>query len=175
MVFIVNKKLRQIVYACLYLIGIVIFTTIIHEAGHVIAALALEVPFKEIELGFYGINPSVTIPDRFASAPLTIQHYAGGFTAAIILIPIYLFWFRRNRKKPTIFNWFAGLITITAFGLQVGQGYIEGRFHALYIVDVGSIFDPKDIVVYLGITIMWIVHFNLCPISRLKKALINSA
>ena len=143
--------------------------------GHTIAALALGVPFTEIKFGFDGISPFGIIPDRFANAPLTIQHYAGGFTAAIILLPIYLFWFRKYRKKPTLFNWFTGLITISAFGFQLGQGYIEGRFHALYILRVNSLFDLKDILVYLGIAIMWIVHFNLCPISRLKKALINSA
>jgi hypothetical protein len=155
--------------------GIIVFTAIIHEVGHTIAALALGVPFSEIKFGFYGINPSVTIPDSFASTPLTIQHYAGGFTAAIILLPIYLFWFMRYRKKPTFINWFAGLVTITAFGLQIGQGYIEGHFHALYIIDAGSFFALKDIVVYLGIAIMWIIHFNICQISKYKKAAANSA
>ena len=166
---------RQIAYVCLYLIGVIIFSTIIHEVGHTIAALALGVPFSEIKFGFYGINPSITIPDRFATAPLTILHYAGGFTAAIILLPIYLFWYMRYRKNPTFFYWFAGLITITAFGLQIGQGYIEGRFHALYISGAGSLFALKDIVVYLGIAIMWIIHFHIWQISKYKKAATNSA
>jgi len=166
----IEKNHRQIIYACLYLIGVIIFTIIVHEAGHIIAALALGVPLTEIQLGFQGINPSVTLPDRFSNAPLTIQHYAGGFTAAIILMPIYLFWFRRYRKNSTPLNWILGLITITAFGLQIGQGYIEGRFHVLYIVRAGSIFDLKDLVVYIGIAFMWLVHFNLCPVSKFKKA-----
>ena len=77
---------RQIAYACLYLIGITIFIVIIHEAGHTIAALVLGVPFTELKFGFDGISPFVITPDWFAGAPLTIQHYAGGFTAAIILL-----------------------------------------------------------------------------------------
>jgi hypothetical protein len=171
----INKKHRQIAYACFYLVGVIIFTTIIHEAGHIIAALALGVPFTEIKLGFYGINPLVTLPDRFASAPFTIQHYSCGFTAAIILLPIYLFWFRRYRKNPTFLNWVLGLITIAAFGLQLGQGYIEGRFHAIYILRANSLFDLKDIVVYMGIAFVCLVHFNLCPVSKFKKAGTNSA
>lgn len=164
----------QIAYACLYLIGITIFIVIIHEAGHTIAALALGVPFTELKFGFDGISPFVITPDWFAGAPLTIQHYAGGFTAAIILLPIYLYLFRRYRKKPTLLNWFMGLITITAFGLHLGEGYIEGRFHAIYIMRANSLFDPKDIVVYMVIALMWLVHFNLCPTSKFKKEGTNS-
>lgn len=171
----INTKHRQIAYACFYLVGVIVFTVIIHEAGHTIAALALGVPFTEIEFGFYGINPSVTIPDRFAGAPLTIQHYAGGFMAAIILLPIYLFWFRRYRNKPNFLNWATGLITITAFGLQLVQGYIEGRFHAIYIMRANSLFDVKDGLVYIGIALMWIVHLVLCPIYKFKKTRTNRA
>jgi len=164
-------KRKVILISSLYLLGLVIAGTIGHEAAHFVAALFIGVPFSEIEIGFYGINPSVTIPERFASSNLAIYHYAGGLTPAVILISVYLlYWFRRFKREPSPTNWLMGLTTIMIAGLQLAQGYNEGRFHAAYIYYAGSLFNVLYIPIILLLIATILIHFVLCPRSKIKKA-----
>ena len=88
---------RQLVYVVLYSLSVFLMTIIVHEASHILAALLLGVPFAELELGFYGINPSVTIPSWFSSTPRIIVYYAGWLVTGLILLFTYLlFWMRRQ-------------------------------------------------------------------------------
>ena len=161
---------RELKYLLLYLTGVIIGTIVIHEAAHVLAAVALGVPFAEIELGLYGINPSVTLPERFTGTPLTVFHYAGGLTAAVILLSVYLFyWLRRYRRKPSFLNWSMGLATILFVSMQLAQGYLEGRFHAAYIFFAGSLFNPLYVLLYAWAISATFIHFSLCRISKMKK------
>ena len=163
-------KRKVILVSALYLLGLVIATTIVHEVGHIVAALVMGVPMNEITIGLYGINPSVTIPERFAGSNLSIYYYSGGFTPALILIIVYLlYWYRRFKKEPSLLNWLMGLITITVAGFQIAQGYNEGRFHAAYIFFSGSLFNVLQIPILLGVLVAIGIHFSLCPRSNMKR------
>lgn len=164
-----NRR-KIILISSLYLFGLIVTVTIVHEAAHFVAALFIGVPFSEIEIGFYGINPSMTIPERFAGSNLSVLHYAGGLTPAVILISVYLlYWYRRFRRVPSKINWLMGLITITIAGFQLSQGYNEGRFHAAYIYYTGSFFNVLYIPIILLVIAAILIHFTLCPISKMKR------
>lgn len=166
---IVTKR-KVILISLLYLLGLVIAVTIVHETAHFVAALSIGVPFSEIAFSFDGINPSLTIPERFASSNLSILHYAGGLIPAVILTFIYLLhWYRRFRREPSLMNWTMGLITIVAAGFQLAQGYNEGRFHAAYIYYSDSLLNILNIPIYLLVIAAILIHFTLCPRSKMKK------
>jgi len=128
------------------------------------------VPFNEIEVGLIGSNPGVTIPDRFINAPLGVVHYAGGFSAALVLACVYfLIWYRRYRDKPSLMIWFYGAVTMMAIGIQLWQGYLEGRFHAAYMFYAGSLFSVTSILSYGVFALVMYLHFQYFLIARIKK------
>lgn len=162
-----NNKLK---ITCLlaYLITVFVIAIIIHESAHFLAALTIGVPFSEIEIGWIGYNPSVTIPDRFFDVPLGLFYYSGGFSAAFVLLCGYfLVWYRRYRNKPSFTTWAYGAITMMSIGTQLGQGYLEGRFHAAYIYYAGSLFNVASIVVYGFFALAMLSHFQFFPITKL--------
>ncbi len=166
----INQKRRIIIYSIAYLLALIIGTTIIHEGAHFIAALAIGVPFDEIQIGFIKGNPGVTIPDRFSNAPLAIVHYAGGFTTAAILITMYfLIWFRRYRFQLSNFVWIYGLITLVLGGVEVGYGYVEGRFHAAYVYYANSPFAISNIIIASYGIVGCILHFFLFRLVKLNR------
>ena len=154
-----------------YIIVVIAGTIVIHEAGHIIGALILGVPFSEIEFIRIGINPGVSIPDRFVNESLGIMNYAGGFLASVVMVLIYfLIWFRKYRRNPSIMTWGYGAFTMMAVGLQIGQGFVEGRYHIAYMSNASNILSIVSIVEYMFFALgMWF-HFQLFPISRLKRA-----
>lgn len=96
---------RECVYRVLYAVVIVVASIIVHEAAHIVAAMALGVPFNELQLGFLGINPCVTLPEWFTGTPRTIVHYAGGLTAGVGLSLFYLlYWVKKYRRNPYFFS-----------------------------------------------------------------------
>jgi len=163
-------KRKVILVSSSYFLGLIIAVTIVHEVAHVVAALVIGVPFSEIEIGFYGINPSVTIPERFISSNLSIFYYAGGLAPVLILLFIYLlYWYRKYHRESSFMTWFMGAITIAAAGFQIAQGYNEGRFHAAYIHYAGSLFNILQINILALVIIAILTHIILCPISKIKR------
>lgn len=166
----ISNNKRKTAYLLIYLISVIIGTIVIHEFAHFVAALALGVPINEIEVGFIGKNPGVTIPDRFINAPLGIFHYSGGFFTALVLIFVYfLIWYRKFRIHPSFFNWAYGAITILFVGLQLGQGYLEGKFHAAYMFYAGSVFSVTSIFTWGVCAFVVCFHFLFFPIPKTKK------
>jgi hypothetical protein len=162
---------RQFIYVFLYLLILVLAFVIIHEGAHILAALALGARFDELKLGFYGVNPSVTLPEYFIGTRQTLVSYAGGLAAGMILLLFYLlYWVRRYHSTPTFFYWSLGLVTVTFSGAQLAMGYLEGRYHAAYIIGAGSLFSLTDIVTYGWALSAIIFHFALCPLHRMKIA-----
>ena len=120
---------RQCVYLILYTLTLVVALVIIHEAAHILTAMVLGVRFVELQLGFMGINPSVTLPEWFTGTRQTVVHYAGGLTAGTVLLLFYLlYWMRKYRRNPSFFTWSLGLITLMMAVIQFATGYLEGRY-----------------------------------------------
>lgn len=162
---------RASVYVVLYLISVAAISVAVHEAAHIIAACVLGVPFAELKLGFYGINPSVTLPAWFTGTPRLVVYYAGGLVPGLILLSTYLFyWMRRYRRQPTILNWSLGLITIVLAAMQLAIAYMEGHYHGAYINNAGSLFSSTGILTYGFMVSAFFFHSALCPRTRMRKA-----
>ena len=159
---------HQLAYVVLYLVSVALISIIVHETSHMLTAWLLGVPFAELELGFYGINPSVTIPSWFSGTPRIIVYYAGGLVTGLILLFMYLFfWMWRYHRQPSVLSWFFGLITLEFAVYELAIGYLEGSYHEAYIAGSGSLFSMTDIPVYLFMVSAFFLHRVLTPWSKL--------
>jgi hypothetical protein len=163
-------KYRILILSLVILAVILIADTLIHEMGHLLAALALGVPLNKIKIAFVGINPGFKIPDMLSSTGLSIYQYAGGAFAAIVLLCVYLFlWLRKYRSRPTLLTWVVGLIILGLCGEEIGNSLVEGHFHAAYLYYANSSFAPTTMIMVAFMVIGLVFHFILFPISNLKK------
>jgi len=160
---------REGIYLMLYTVGIAAASVLAHEAAHILAALALGVPFSELQLGFLGINPSVTLPEWLSGTPLAIVRYAGGLAAGAGLLLLYLaYWTRRYRRSPSFFRWALGAVTIVFAALQFATGYLEGWYHAAYIIGAMSAFSVTDVLIYGWAVSAVFFHNAVCPLRRIR-------
>jgi len=56
-----------------------------------------------------------------------------------------------------------GLTTILLAGEQLTAGYLEGRYHAAYILCATSLFSPTNVLTYGWVISAVFFHFALCP------------
>ena len=161
---------RQFVHIVLYTLAIATASVLAHETAHIVAALALGVPLGELQLGFLGINPSVTLPEWFTGTPRIIVWYAGGVAAGAVLLIFYLlYWVRKYRRAPSFFRWSLGAITMVFAAMQFASGYLEGRYHAAYIMGAMSVFSLTNILMYGWAVSAVFFHNAVCPL-RLMRA-----
>lgn len=161
---------REGIYLVMYTVVIAAASVLAHEAAHIVAAVALGVPFGELQLGFLGINPSVTLPEWLVGTPLAIVRYAGGLTAGAGLLLFYLlYWVRRYRRNPSFFCWSLGAVTIMFAAMQFATGYLEGRYHAVYIIGAMSLFSLTDVLTYGWAASAVFFHSALCPRQRMRR------
>lgn len=166
-------KRKLIFILGLYLLGLLLFTFVLHEISHIAAALIIGVPWNEIRIGWYGINPNVSFPERFAGTDLWLYYYSGGITAGVVSIIIYMFWYRKLKRNPSVINWMLALTTIAFAGPHLAQGYNEGRFHVAYMYYAGSLFNVLNVSIWLAFLIAVLIHFVLFPIATIKKGEIS--
>ncbi|MBM3174227.1 MAG: hypothetical protein FJZ93_00665 [Chloroflexi bacterium] len=158
----------------LYILALFLGTLAVHEAAHVLAVLALGVPVSELKFGFYGIHPSITLPEHLAGTQQAIVYYAGGLTTGIILLVLYLCYFRRRyRAAPSMFRWLLGLVTVIFAGMQLAMGYLEGCYHHVYVIGAGTLFSVTDIVVSGWAVSAALLHFVLCPWRKMKTGAVT--
>lgn len=163
------EKLFKTVVVAIYCLALVMVVVVTHEGGHAVAALLMGVPLGEIQFSLHGLAPTTSIPPRFATNNLTIFHYAGGLTSGLILIIFYfLYWYRKYQKNPTQMNWGMGAATAAAAGVEIFEGYIEGRYNAAYMQYVYSGSGITFPVLYLLVIIGAIlIHRILFPYSKI--------
>jgi hypothetical protein len=153
----------------LYMLALTFIVMIIHETAHILAAMTLGVRFVELQLGFMGINPSVTLPEWFTGTRQTVVHYAGGLIAGITLLLFYLgYWMRKYRRNPNFFYWSMALVTFMVASVQFAFGYLEGRYHGAYIIGAMSFLSPTDVLTYGWAVSAVFFHSALCPWRRMK-------
>ena len=161
---------RTLIYSITYLIAISIGTIVIHEIGHLLMALALGVPLREIKINFIGINPGLKMPDGLSASFLTYIGFAGGFFAAAILSASYfVFLYRKYRIKPSLLVWCMGLITLGTCGEEIGNAIVEGHFHALYIYSASSPFNKVNLMIILIALLGALLHLLIFPFPKMKK------
>lgn len=166
---------RQYVCVLLYTLAMVVALVIIHEAAHILTAMVFGIRLGELKFGFMGINPSITLPEWFTGTRQTVVHYAGGFTAGVVLLLFYLlYWIRKYWHNPNFFTWSLGLITLIMAAMQFATGYLEGRYHAAYIIGAMSFPSLTDVLTYGWAISAVFFHSSLCPWRRMK-AIVKSA
>jgi len=160
---------RQSGFIMLYTLLLVVALVVIHEAAHILAAMVFGARLGELKLGFLGINPSVTLPEWFTGTRQTVVHYAGGLTAGAVLLVFYLlYWMRKYLRGPNFFTWSLGAVTMMLSGMQFATGYLEGRYHAAYIVGAMSFVSPTNILTYGWAISAVFFHSALCPLRKMK-------
>lgn len=175
-VFKIVKELRlswrEYGYLMLYTLALVFAVVIIHEAAHILSAMALGVRFVELQPGFMGINPSVTLPEWFAGTCRTIVYYAGGLTAGMVLLLFCLcYWMPKYWHNPTFFHWLLGVVTFMLAAVQFAFGYLEGRYHGAYIIGAMSFLSPTDALAYGWAIAAVFFHSALCPWRKMRRTL----
>jgi len=162
---------RQFIYVLAYSLASGIALVIIHEAAHILTAMAFSVPYGELKLGFMGINPSVTLPEWFTGKRQTIVHYAGGLTVGAVFLLFYLvYWIRKYYNNTNFFIWSLGLITLMMAATQFATGYLEGRYHTAYIIGAMVFLSPTDVLSYSWAISAIFFHLSLCSWRRMKMS-----
>jgi hypothetical protein len=160
---------RQYGFVMLYTLLLVMALVIIHETAHIVAAMVFGARLGELKLGFLGINPSVVLPEWLTGTRQTVVHYAGGLTTGAVLLLFYLLcWMRKYRRSPSFFTWSLGLITLALAAMQFATGYLEGRYHAAYIIGSMSFLSPTDILTYGWAISAVFFHSSLFPWRKMK-------
>ena len=161
---------RQYGFLMLYTLALVFVMVVIHETAHILSAMVLGVRFVELQPGFLGMNPSVTLPEWFTGTRHTIVYYAGGLTSGTALLLFYLcYWIRKYWRHPTFFHWSLGLVTLMLAAIQFAFGYLEGRYHGAYIVGAMSFFSPADVLAYGWAVSAIFFHWALCPWRKMRR------
>jgi len=161
---------QQCVYLILYTLAMIVVLVVLHEAAHILAAMALGARLGELKLGFTGINPSVTLPDWFIGARQTVVHYVGGLAVGTVFLLFYLLcWMRKYRRNPSFFVWSLGAVTLMLAAMQFATGYLEGRYHAAYIIGAMAFLSPTDILTYGWALAAVFFHSALCPWKMMRR------
>ena len=161
---------RQCDFLILYTLAMVVALVIIHEAAHILVAMGFGAQFGELKLGFMGINPSVTLPEWFTETKQTAVHYAGGLAVGIIFLLFYLtYWMRKYRHNPSFFVWSLGAVTLMLAAMQFATGYLEGHYHAAYIIGAMAFLSPTDILTYGWAAAAAFFHAALCPWKMMRR------
>lgn len=137
---------------------------IVHEASHVLVAVALGVPFSKISLGFYGVNPAVALPSWFAGIPRDVVNYAGGILTGSALLAVYILcWSRKYRKVRSPNNWFLGLLILGLAGWEFANGLLEGKYHTVYLAQANQVVSPASALMFIYALAATLLHLLLRP------------
>jgi hypothetical protein len=144
-----------------------ICSVILHETGHVVAALLKGVPIGDITFAWYLQGPGITVPDYFPTEQLSFFRYGGGvFSGILFLIAYILIWvflFRANvpGKPWSSRRWLIGSFTIFLAAFQIYNGYLEGFRFEEYVRIPSTIQEavfiglPVSLAIHLGTTWIW--------------------
>ncbi|MDD5701459.1 MAG: hypothetical protein PHU23_05345 [Dehalococcoidales bacterium] len=161
---------QQLKHLVLYVILLAVISTAIHEAAHVVMALIKGVPFEELQLGFWGLNPSITLPGWVTEDVKTPMFYAGGLITGLILFLVYLFyWVPKYLEIKSYLCWIMGLATAVFVGEQLITGYLEGQYHSAYILGASSLMSLTNILTCGCMIAMVFFHLVLCPRAKMRE------
>jgi len=149
--------------------GLFLVSVIVHEVGHILAALIMGVRPNEIVISWWqGIGPGVTIPGSTALKEVSYFRYAGGIIAASVLLSAYVvFWIHSLRTKtPTGWNklrWWTGLFLLIWAIFQLYNGFIEGTHFQRYATN------PAPISLALLVSIPQSLVIHCCMTFLMRK------
>ncbi len=81
-------------------------------------------------------------------------HYSGGVTAGLALAGVYVLVLgRRGDGSHGILWWVVGLIIAALAAGQLGQGFVEGRFHDAYVRGTKTVFWSQVLFLCIGLAL----------------------
>jgi len=166
-----NRRLNQrdFINLATYTVILALIMVLLHEVFHVLTALMQGVHFSSLEIGFWGINPSVTLPSGLAESIMKPIFYAGGIGTGVVLLGFYfIYWVRKFRASPSRLNWAMALVALVFSAEQLATGYLEGRYHMAYLYGATTLFSPTHLFTVSFMVLAVLAHLYLCPRERFK-------
>ena len=149
------------------LIGLVLFTVVIHEGAHYAVALIMKVPIAS----FTWFDSRYFAP-AFVSASteyilgMHVVSYAGGLVTGVLLLAILFL--KRAWFKQSLYRWLLGFYIATFGFWQICQGILEGAFHQAYILNATNLlFSPTHHIGYASAFLGMVFYWVFMP--RLRK------
>lgn len=146
-------------------------STIVHEAGHALAAIIKGVKPNELIIGWWsGIGPGVALPDSFLAENLPFFRYAGGLTAGLLCFLFYvLFWvYPLQTKIPQVrwggLKWWTGEFLLLWAIFHLLAGYFEGSRFEQYATG-----DALQLALIIAIAASLIVHVGMTFIRKNRQ------
>ncbi|RLC61665.1 MAG: hypothetical protein DRI01_08120, partial [Chloroflexi bacterium] len=94
----------------------------------------------------------------------------GGLAVGTVFLLFYLLcWMRKYRRNPSFFVWSLGAVTLMLAAMQFAIGYLEGRYHAAYIIGAMAFLSPTDILTYGWALAAVFFHSALCPWKMMRR------
>lgn len=165
-----KKYIRPLYTIIIVLVSYIVVTAateLLHELGHVIAALAIGVPFSEITFIWHGSGLGITIPR--GNDYSTYVHYAGGIITGVILVFSYVFWLvcrpSPGNKQYTRTSWWVwGFVFVWGI-YQFYNGYIEGAHFEEYTAEKINLNVPWLVIMVVSFAL----HIGLTYLVKASK------
>lgn len=162
---------RDFVNLATYLVILGVVMVLVHEAFHLLTALYQGVQFASLEIGFWGINPAVTLPACLTESTMKPIFYAGGIGTGVLLLGFYLIcWVRKFKHSPSRLNWAMALATLVFSAEQLATGYLEGHYHSAYLYGATTLFSLTHLFTVSWMVLAVLAHLFLCPREKFKTA-----
>ena len=133
----------------LFLLALFVFTGIIHEVAHLVAAKAMGVTIASFTwFDSQYLAPSFVTAGTESELAWTVVGCAGGFIAGTVLlgtVAVKMRWFRAS-----FFRWLAGLWTFTWGASQVSVCFLEGFANDTYLANSLDLFSWASVVMLAG-------------------------
>ena len=127
-----HSLILLIAKSVLFLLALLIVTSIIHEGAHLVAALAMGVPI----VSFTWFDPQYLAASLVTGATdsrltLTIIGCSGGFVTGILLLAIVAV--KRGWFRVSFYRWLWGLWLFALGVSQISVGVLEGTAGDVYV------------------------------------------
>ena len=151
-----KTALRQIIFRFFnYQIQFLILDMVLHELGHVFAALAVGVSLSEIGIGRNGFSPVVYVTQSLPDSSKTIIGYAGGLLPAVLVsVAFLLLWLRKRQFNQTVADWTLGAALISRIVLSMFGAVFEGSSPPAYSAASLAVMSPISILLNVAISLM---------------------
>ncbi len=134
-----HSSIRLIAKSILFLLALFVFTRVIHEAAHLIAAKAIGVTIASFTwFDSQYLAPTFVTAGTESKLAWTVVGCAGGFvagTALMGIVAVKMRWFRAS-----FFQWMAGLWMFTWGASQISVGFLEGFANDIYLTGATDLF-----------------------------------
>lgn len=144
-----HSSVLLIVKSVLYLLALFVFTGIIHELAHLVAAKAMGVTIASFTwFDSQYLAPSFITAGTESKLAWTVVGCAGGFVAGLALMGTVVV--KRRWFRVSFFRWLAGLWTFAWGASQISVSVLEGFANDTYLANSLDLFSWASAVMLAG-------------------------